>query len=313
MATTVTVTSNYAGKVAGKIIGKAFKEADSIKEGLVTILENVNNTVNLRKIRYTSGKQAYSCGHVPAGAVVLTEKTCTPVKLKNDISVCKEDFRVEWDEELMGASASNPNAPKNIMEAIQVEILADTAEDTDNLIWNGLAANSDEWSGFIELWTNDSDVVKANNGITPSGNAVTKTTVDDEFDLATAAIPFALRRKKDLIMVVSPDVADAYFKFLIENGAANGLGGNANTGLVYGRYDVKTNNGFADNTIAIYDPNNLKFCTGLLSDHNELSMVDEDTIPLYTGLIRGKMVYSGGCQYYNGEDIVWYLTTTSPS
>ena len=42
MATTVTVTSNYAGKEAGAIIGQAFKEADTIQKGFITTFENIN-------------------------------------------------------------------------------------------------------------------------------------------------------------------------------------------------------------------------------------------------------------------------------
>ena len=42
MATTVTVTSNYAGKEAGEIVGQAFKEADTIAKGFVTVFPNVN-------------------------------------------------------------------------------------------------------------------------------------------------------------------------------------------------------------------------------------------------------------------------------
>ncbi len=310
MATNTSITSNYAGKIAGEIIGAAFKEADSIKNGLVTILPNINYSINLRKLRYTDGTTAYSCGHTPAGAIVLTEKILTPVKLKNDISLCKEDFRAEWDEDLLGASASNPNTPKNVMEAVQVEILAATAERTDNLIWNGLAANADEWSGFIELFTADSDVIKAGNGITSQVAACSVATVDDCLDVLTAAIPYAMRRKA-LKIVVSPDVADYYVKMLIQSGTAAGFGGNANTGLVYGRYTIDICNGFPDNTLMAYDPNNLKFGTGLLADHNQLALVDEDSIGLLTGLIRGKMVYNGGCQYYNGEEVVWYLTTAA--
>ncbi len=34
MATTTTVTSNYAGKVAGQIIGEAFKQADTLTFGV---------------------------------------------------------------------------------------------------------------------------------------------------------------------------------------------------------------------------------------------------------------------------------------
>lgn len=311
MATTVTVTSNYAGKAAGEIIGASFKEADSIKNGLVTLYPNVNYKLNMRKIAYTDGTTAYSCGHTPAGAVTLSEKVLEPVKLKNDLSVCKEDFRATWSEDLEGPSAHNVNAPSDIMEAIQVEVLGATAERTDNIIWNGDSTNTDEWDGFLTLFDADATVIKANNGIVPSGNAITKDTVEAEFDLVTKAIPYALRRKT-LKFVVSPDVADAYTKYLIENGAANGLGGNANTNLIYGRYTIEVCNGLPDNTIVIYEAKNLVFGTGLEADHNELKFVDEDEIGLLTGLVRGKMVYNGGCQYYNGEDIVWYLSTTAP-
>ena len=117
----------------------------------------------------------------------------------------------------------------------------------------------------------------------------------------------------NLLIVVGPDVADAYTKYLIENGSANGLGGNANTALVYGRYTIEVCNGLPDNTILIYEPKNLNFGTGLLADHNTFALVDEDEIGLLTGQVRGKMVYNGGCQYYNGEDIVWYLSTTTPA
>lgn len=312
MATTTTVSSNYAGKEAGSIIGAAFKEADTVNRGLVTFAQNVNFKMNLRKIAYTDGTTAYACGFTPAGAITLSEKVITPVKLKNDFDVCKEDFRQTWSEDLEGSSAWNVNAPSDIMEAIQMEVLKSTAQRTDSLIWNGDDSNTDEWDGFITQFAADGSVIKANNGITPSGNAITKSTVEAELDLVTSAIPYALRRK-DLTFLVSPDVADAYSKYLIENGAANGLGGNANTGLVYGRYSLEVVMGLPDNTIVIYEKSNLVFATGLLGDHNQLSLVDEDEIGLLTGQVRGKMVYNGGCGYYNSEDIVWYLSTTTPA
>ena len=51
MATNVSVTSNYAGRVAGEIIGASFKEADSLRLNLLTIAENVNYKYNLRRIQ----------------------------------------------------------------------------------------------------------------------------------------------------------------------------------------------------------------------------------------------------------------------
>ena len=308
MPTSTTVNSNYAGKEAGAIIGASFKEADTISKGLVTVAQNVNYQLHMRRIRYTDGTTAYSCGHTPAGAIVLNERTLTPVKLKNDFDVCKEDFRSTWSEDLIGASASNPSMASDIQAAILAEVLAATAERTDSLIWNGLAANSDEWSGFLEQFGADGSVVKVGNGITSVSAATTKANVLSHFDIATAAIPVALRRKP-LKFIVSPDVADAYMKRLIEDGVSNGLGGNANTGMTYGRYSIDVVNGLPDNTIVIYESKNLVFGTGLLGDHNQIAIVDEDQIGLLTGQVRGKMVYNGGVNYYNSEDIVWFLTT----
>lgn len=307
MATGMTVGSNYEGRAAGEIIGASFKEADTISKGLVTIAENINYKLNLRRIRYTDGKTAYSCGHTPAGAVVLNERVLAPVKAKNDFDVCKEDFRATWSDGIMGASASNDMA-SDIQAAILAEVLASTAEDTDRVIWNGAVANPGECDGYLTLFAADAAVVKHGNGLTSLGAAITKGNVLDAFDAATAAIPVALRRKS-LKFIVSPDVADAYTKRLITDGAANGLGGNANTSLVYGRYMVETVNSLPDNTIVIYEVKNLVFGTGLLGDHNTVAVVDEDEIGLLTGKVRGKLVYNQGVQYYNSEDIVWYLST----
>ncbi len=308
MPTTTTVTSNYAGKEAGAIIGASFKEADTIAKGLVTVAQNVNNKLNMRRIRYTDGTTAYSCGHTPAGAIVLNERVLTPVKLKNDFDVCKEDFRATWSEDLLGSSAANPNMAGDIQAAILAEVLAATAERTDGLIWNGDDTNTDEWDGYLTQFANDAAVVKVGNGITSVAAATIKTNVLSHFDIATAAIPVSLRRK-DLKFIVSPDVADAYMKRLIEDGTTNGLGGNANTDLVYGRYKIDIVNGLPDNTIVIYESKNLVFGTGLLGDHNQIAIVDEDEIGLLTGKVRGKMVYNAGVNYYNSEDIVWFLTT----
>ena len=195
MATTVTVSSNYAGKVAGQIIGAAFKEGDTLSKNVLTLAPNVNYKFNLRKIAYTDGTVDYSCGHVPAGAIVLSEKVIAPKKVKNDFDVCKEDFRQTWDEDQIGASASNPNAPSTIMEAIQLEILSSQAELVDAQIWSGLnATNGEIGDGFLVQFAADGDIIKANNGITAIGAATTEANVEANLKAALAAIPVSVSR-----------------------------------------------------------------------------------------------------------------------
>jgi hypothetical protein len=267
--------------------------------------------MNLRRLRYTDGTTDYSCGFTPVGAIVLNEKQLVIEKLMNPIQVCKEDFRQTWSEDSMGASASNPNAPADIMEAISLEVISSQAEKIDTDIWTGLAATAGEFKGLLEQFDADADVIKANNGIVPSGNAITESTVEAELKRALGAIPTSIRRK-DLTVAVSPDVFQAYWFYLVSKGIAND--GTADEKQVrFGRYTVTEVNGLPDNTIVIFEKKNVVFATGLQADFNELSFIDEDEIGLLTGMVRGKMVYGAAVGYYNSEDIVWYLSTETPA
>lgn len=311
MATTVNVSSNYAGKVAGEIIGQAFKEADTLRLGLLTVAENVNFKYNLRKISYADGTVDYTCGFTPSGAVTLSEKVILPEKMMNPLQVCKEDFRQTWSEDSMGASAHNPNAPADIMEAIQMEVLSSQAEKIDDDIWNGDTSNPGEFDGYIKQFDADAGVIKANNGITPIGAAITEANVEAELKKVLAAIPVRIRRN-DMVVAVSPDVFQAYTFYLISKGISwNGTTDEKQA--KFGKYTLTEVNGLADNTIVVYEKKNLVFATGLQADFNELSFVDEDEIGLLTGQVRGKVVYNAGVGYYNSSEIIWYLSTETPA
>lgn len=301
MPTTTTVSSNYAGRAAGEIIGQAFKAADAIQKGLITVAEDVPFKLNLRKIQYTNGTTAYTCGFAPAGAITLNEKVLEPLKFKNDFDVCKEDFRSTWSSEIMGASAANPNAPADIMEAIQVEVLAAMAEKLGRDIWQGDDTNTDEFDGLIKQFVADSDVNK------PTADAaVTEANVLAKYlKPALNEVPVALR-SRDLTFAVSPDVFQAYMFYLNTQGIVYG-NGNQDFAVTFGRHTITEDAGLPDNTVVIFEKKNVIFATGLLSDHNTVALSDEDEVGLLTGKVRGKVVYSAAVGYYNGEDIV-YLT-----
>ena len=309
MATTVTVSSNYAGKEAGEIIGKAFKDADTIAKNLVTVLPDIDFQVSLRKISYSDGRADYACGFTPTGAVTLSEKTLVPKKLKNEQEICKEDLRQIWSSASMGFSAHNDKAPADVETALLAEILGDTAEATDSDIWNGAAATAGSFGGFVPLFDADATVIKAGSGITTLDGAITKGNVISEIEKVIDAIPVALLRKSDLVFGVSNNVAVAYQQALISAGISNGFGG-ADIALNYGSFKLEVINGLADNTFVVYQVKNLYFGTGLLSDHNDIRIKDMDESDL-SGNVRYKMVYTAGVQYVNGEEIVWYLSTTA--
>ena len=295
MPTTTTVSSNYSGRDAGVIIGQAFKTIDTIEKNAVTIAENVNYKLSLRKIAYTDGTTAYTCGFAPAGTIVLNENLIEPFKFKNDFDVCKEDFRATWSDGIMGAGAANSTAPSDIMDAIQAEVLGAIGEKLETDIWQ----SSTNFDGFITQFIADGDVNKPTaDAAVSEANVLTK-----YLKPALAALPIALRNK-ELVFAVSPDVAQYYAFYLSTQGITYGNGNN-DFALAFGRHTLTVLNGLPANTVVIYERKNLVFATGLTADHNQVAMVDEDEIGLLTGKVRGKVVYNVGVGYYNPEEIVF--------
>jgi len=302
MATDATSTSNYAGKEAGVIIGKAFKEANTIAAGFVTMNQNVNFKLNLRMIEVTGGRRAYTCGFVPAGSITLSEKVLEPIKMKDDFEVCKEDFRNQWNDGDLGESAWNDGNMKPIMDAILAEKMAQEAEMQEEMIWTGDVDNTtpQEYNGFLTLFAADVNIVKV------AGTDITEANVEVEIKKALAAIPVALR-KKGLKVGIASDVAQAYNFYLISKGISNGYGGadSAATTLKFGKYDLVELMGLPDSNIVIAEPKNLVFATGSAADFNNIRLVDQDATML-NGKIIGSMVYNAAVGYYNSEEIVWY-------
>jgi hypothetical protein len=306
MATTTTVSSNYAGKAAGEFFLRAFKEEDTLRLGLIDIVADVNFKYNLRKLQSALGTVDYSCGFAPAGSVTLSEKQILPKKFKNDILLCKEDFRPTWTGDLMGASAYNPNEPTDVINAMITDLLAQQAVKVEDDIWNGTDV-AGSFEGFIAQWNADAGIIKANNGIAAGGAPITEANVEAELKKVLNAIPRALRRL-DVQVLVSADVFQAYSFYLISKGIAND--GNAEEKQVkFGKYTLTAVNGLADNTVVVYQKENLVMVTGLVDDLMRLEFMDEDSIGLMSGQIRGKMVYNAAVGYNESTQIIHYVST----
>lgn len=308
MATTLTVSSNYAGEDAGQLIGKAFKESHTLSKELVTVLPDIPYKIQVKKIEYANGRQDYACGFNPLGSVTLSEKTLEPKKIKNENEICKEDLRQIWSSASMGFSAHNDTVPKDVETALIANILEDTAVATGSDIWSGSSSTSGSFGGFIPLFTADSTVIKAGNGITSANAAVTKSNVLAEVEKVLNATPLAVKRSPDWKFTISSNIALAYEQAQVSASVTYGLGGGAKE-LYYGSTKLEVNNDLPDNTFVSYSKKNLFFGTGLLSDHNEIRIKDMDESDL-SGQVRCKMVYTAGVQYAYGAEIVWYLTTT---
>ena len=298
MATTNTNNQSYQGE-AGTIVRAAVQEAETIKKGLVSFAPNVKYKFNIPSLSDDGGFVNAACGWSPSGTITLDNNAVTIKRIMKQREVCKETF------------ISAHNDFDDILEAIMEEQMERASEKFDKDIWVGVVGTTGDFGGLVPLFVADSNVIKANDGIVPSGNAVTSSTVLAELAKAVAATPKAIRSKNDFKIVVSSNVALAYEQLLITNGVTY-LADGGEKGMKYGKHMIQEVAHLADNTIITYQAANVWACTDSKNPENEVSAVDTDTT-LLDGNVRTKVAFGGGAGYAHPEEIVYYVSTVTPA
>jgi hypothetical protein len=307
MATTTSITTTYAGEFAGKYIAAALLSADTLDKGLVEIKPNVKYKEVVKKLATGDLVADASCDFTATSSVTLTERILQPEEFQVNLQLCKKDFRSDWEAVQMGYSVYD-NLPPNFSDFLIGHVAAKVAQKTEETIWGGVNATAGEFDGFVTLMTADGDV----NDVT--GTTVTAANVITELGKVADAIPNALYGKEDLTIYVPQNVARAYVRALGGFGTS-GLGANGvdNKGTMwYGQGDlffdgirIAMASGLASDTMVAAQSSNLYFGTGLLSDHNEVKLLDMSDLDGSQN-VRVIMRYTAGVQYGIGSDIVLY-------
>lgn len=307
MATTTSITTTYAGEFAGKYIAAALLSADTLDKGLVEIKPNVKYKEVVKKLATGDLVANASCDFSATSSVTLTERILQPEEFQVNLQLCKKDFRSDWEAVQMGYSVYD-NLPSSFSDFLIGHIAAKVAQKTEQTIWGGVNATAGEFDGFVTLMTADADVVDV------TGTSVTAANVITELGKVADAIPNALYGKEDLTIYVPQNVARAYVRALGGFGAS-GLGAagvNAQgtqwfggEPLYFDGIRVAMVSGLASNKMVAAQSSNLYFGTGLLSDHNEVKLLDMSDLDGSQN-VRVIMRYTAGVQYGIGSDIVLY-------
>lgn len=311
----VSITSTYAGEFSGKYIAAALLSADTLDKGGITVMPNVKYKSVLKKASTDAIVKDASCGFEPnQGTLTLTEKVLQPEEFQVNLDICKKDLHLDWEAAQMGYSAFD-NLPANFSDFVLAHVAAKVANRTELNIWAGDTGTSGQFDGFSTLLSTDADL--------PAAQEIAGTTVDSsnvvaQLGLIVDAIPSAVYSKEDLHIYVAQNIYRAYVRALGGFGAS-GVGANG--------YDNKGNNqvlgdlffdgvkifptaGLADNTAIAAEKSNLFFGTGLLSDMNEVRVIDmADTDGSQN--VRVVMRFTAGVQYAQVSDIVTYGITNS--
>ena len=314
MATTTSITTTYAGEFAGKYVAAALLSANTIQSGGITVKPNVKYKEVLKKISTNDILKNATCDFDPTSTVTLTERILQPEEFQVNLTLCRKDFRSDWEAISMGYSAFD-QLPKTFSDFLIAHVAAKVAQKNEQNIWGGVTANAGEFDGFTTLVSTDANLPTAQE---VAGTTVTASNVITELGKIADAIPSALYGKEDLYMYLPQNIVRAYVRALGGFGAS-GLGANGTNNMGTQWYDngslsfdgikIFMANGMPSNKAICTTKDNLYFGTGLLSDHNEVQVIDMGTLGEQN--VRVVMRMTAGVQYSNIEDIVTYGITNS--
>ena len=300
-----TVTSTYAGEFAGKYIAAALFSAKTLDNKYITIMPNVKYKSVIQKVAIDNAISNASCDFTATGSVALTERVITPKELQVNLQLCKQDFLNSWESLQLGYSAFD-TIPASINDFIVSYVGAQVAQATEQSIWQGVEATNGQFGGLYPALSSSVGTGGATAPVTSSiSGSITSTNVMAALNGVYNAIPSAVYGKEDLLIYVPTNVAKAY-QIAVGQNYANGYNNLVSVGekpMNFQGVELAWCPGLADNAIVAAQKSNLFFGTGLLSDYNEvkvLDMADLDGSQNYRVIMR----YTAGTQFGIGQDIV---------
>ena len=265
MATTTSITTTYAGEFAGKYVSAALLSADTLEGGGITIKPNVKYKEVLKTMNLDAITADATCDFSDTSTLTLAEKILTPKELQVNLELCKSDFVSDWEAISMGYSAFD-ELPSNFADYLIGYVASKVAAKNETNIWAGADANAGEYDGFTALLAADASVV----------------------DVVGTTINAAN------VIVEMGKVVDA-------QGTTWFNGGD----LAFDGVKIFVASGMPTNDMVAAQKSNLFFGTGLLSDQQEVKLLDMADLDGSQN-VRVVMRFTAGVQIGIGADIVYY-------
>ena len=319
----------YAGEAASGYVAAALLSAVTLDNKLVTVMPNVKYKSVIQKIAVASIVNDASCDFITnTGSVTISEQVLTPKELQVNLELCKQQFVQSWEALQLGYSAFD-TIPANFNDYLISYVGGIVAQATEISIWQGNAASNGEFAGFQPALsasvaagttivsgaiTVSTGVIPAFSGSTliggqPISGSITSANVLSKMDLIVNSIPDTVYGKEDLLMYVPTNVAKAYQQALAGGAiGANGWNNQMNVGekpFNFNGVEIVLCPGMSANKVVVAQKSNLHFGTGLLSDYNEVRVLDMANIDGSQNY-RIIMRYTGATVVGINSDVVYY-------
>tara|TARA_R100001463_G_scaffold33802_4_gene74653 strand:- start:2661 stop:3662 length:1002 start_codon:yes stop_codon:yes gene_type:complete len=277
LATTVNITTTYAGEWAAKYVSCALLKSSTIDDGGVTVMPNVKYKSVISKVSTGDLIADGTCDFDASSSVDLDEVVLAPEEFQVNLQLCKKDFIDTWQGIQMGYSAWNPNGlPTSFADYLVAYVASKVASQNEVNVWQGETGNAGEYDGLETLATCAPAPQKLTGAVLDISNIIT------QMQLVVDAIPNSLYGSEDLKLYISASAAKLYVRALGGFTATIGAAGTDNRGtqwfnngsLSFGGIPVFVGRGMSDDFMMAAESSNLFFGTGLMSDYNEVRTID---------------------------------------
>jgi hypothetical protein len=285
-----TISPNtYAGNFGNKYIAAALLSGETLAKDLITVHPNVAFKEVIRNYQDSIVVADATCDFTDSSSVTLGEYVLTTVEKQVNLQLCKNNLRTTWEAASAGFSAFE-KLPATFEEFVLAQTAAQVSQSIELGIWksnlfydSAAVAGQDGMIGYL---VDNSAIVETESTATTGSNVVTR------LQAMLDASPSALYGKEGYAYYVGPSTMKAYqaalsagnynFQFYVGEKPMNFQG-----------IPVQMCPGLNDFDCVLGLKSDLHFGTGLLSDTNEVKLIDMSDIDGSQN-VRVIMRFTGG-------------------
>lgn len=308
MASNLTISSSsYTGELALPYIQAALMTGDTIANRYVTVKENVKFKAVLKKLASSGLVKAAGCSFDNStSTLTLSEAVLTVTDLMTNIEVCKDQFAQDWEAMQTGRGFINDVIPGNFADFLVSYLAGKISEQIEFNLWVGNFSGSVGGSSTYSAFNGLLKVISDAKSSTPDYNitaALTAGNIMTAIDGTVAVIPATIMGSPNTKCYMSRKTFQLYMQACMAAGTGGPLQPADNSILkqVYG-YEIYVCPGFSNDCLLFAQPDNLFVGTDLVSDQNEVKVVDMSLTDASDN-VRMAMRYRFGTQIGFAADV----------
>ena len=305
MATTETISSNYAGEFAGRYISPVLLSPETIDNGGVTPQEGITHKWNIPKMELSGIIADATCDFTPVGTVTVSDRVLTVEEFEVNLKLCKKTYRPTWESLAQGRSA-HKNLPPTFTDFLIGLAGANVAKSREETIWQGANATGGEFDGFETLFTNQADQP---TGYEIAGTTLTAGNIVTELGKVRDAASSALYSKDGFAIRISTAAKRFYISAMASLGYMDRFH-DGQAPLNFEGIPLIHCPGMSDNVMFATYADNLWYGIGEMNDTARVDVIDQSPLD-GSDNVHVVMKWADGIQVGNVEDVITYGITNT--